>query len=111
MSLRERVEVVAKQPFNSVLLNLYRSGRDSIGWHADDEPELGSDPTIASVSLGVTRKFRLRHKQLKHLFELPLSHGSLLIMRGETQQHWVHEIPKETGIDSPRINLTFRHIR
>lgn len=108
--IRQLVEKVADSPFNSVLLNLYRTGQDSIAWHADDEPELGNSPTIASVSLGIVRRFRFRHKRTREIRELPLAHGSLLIMRGAIQEHWVHDIPKEKGISSPRINLTFRFI-
>lgn len=109
-TLKESVEQAAGAEFNSVLLNLYRTGQDSIAWHADDEPELGPEPTIASVSLGATRRFRLRNRQTKKVLELPLSNGSLLVMEGPMQQSWVHEVPKEKGVSSPRVNLTFRYL-
>jgi len=97
--------------FNSVLLNLYRNGNDKMGWHADDEKELGINPIIASVSLGATRRFDLKHKKLpneKHQFEL--NTGSLLVMLGETQHYWLHQIPAQKKVLGPRINLTFRSI-
>jgi alkylated DNA repair dioxygenase AlkB len=99
--------------FNSALANLYRDGNDSVGWHSDDEPELGKDPVIASVSLGEARKFRLRHKDYKEngLKEgILLEHGSLLLMKGTTQHYWKHEVPKAPRIEKPRVNLTFRTI-
>jgi alkylated DNA repair dioxygenase AlkB len=112
--LREQVQQVAGAPFNSVLLNLYRSGQDSMGWHADDEPELGPAPVIASLSLGATRRFRLRPRypqQLLHeAVSLALPAGSLLLMRGPTQRHWLHSIPKTTVPLGPRLNLTFRFV-
>jgi alkylated DNA repair dioxygenase AlkB len=107
--LRARVEALSGQRFNAVLLNLYRSGADGMGWHADDEPELGVNPAIASVSLGATRRFRLRHRRRKALTrELDLAHGSLLLMSGTTQHHWVHALPKTARAVGERINLTFR---
>lgn len=111
--LRRRVEVAAGGRFNAVLLNLYRSGQDGMGWHADDEPELGPAPLIASISLGATRTFQLRHKRRKDLarVDLDLPHGSLLVMRPPTQAHWLHGVPKrKRGVRGPRINLTFRWI-
>ncbi len=97
--------------FNAVLLNLYRDGRDGMGWHADDEPELGADPAIASVSLGAVRRFCLRHRRRKGLrADISLSHGSLLLMSGATQQHWVHAVPKTAVPTGERINLTFRTV-
>lgn len=110
--IKERIEKVAQVRFNSVLLNLYRNGRDSVAWHSDDEPELGQNPIIASVSFGGTRCFSLKHKQIKQRkVEIDLPHGSLLLMRGETQHHWQHQIAKTTKSVSPRINLTFRIIK
>lgn len=107
--LRARVEALSGQRFNAVLLNLYRSGADGMGWHADDEPELGVNPVIASVSLGAARRFRLRHRRHKALTrELDLAHGSLLLMSGTTQHHWVHALPKTARAVGERINLTFR---
>jgi alkylated DNA repair dioxygenase AlkB len=105
-----RVESLAGQRFNSVLLNLYRDGRDGMGWHADDEPELGREPVIASVSLGATRRFRLRHRRHRETTAIDLEHGSLLLMRGPTQHHWVHAVPKTARPVGERINLTFRQV-
>ena len=109
--IRRSVEKAAEAPFNSVLLNLYRNGQDSVSWHADDEPELGDSPTIASMSLGATRRFRFKHRESKEIRELALTHGSLLLMMGSIQRFWVHDIPKEKGVLDPRINLTFRYIQ
>ncbi|WP_075990015.1 alpha-ketoglutarate-dependent dioxygenase AlkB family protein [Vibrio fluvialis] len=108
--LKQRCEVLTGQAFNSVLANLYRDGQDSMGWHQDNEPELGQQPVIASLSLGETRRFVLRHLHSKEKFELPLSHGSLLIMAGNTQHFWQHCVPKTVRALEPRINLTFRLI-
>ena len=115
-TLRRKVERAARAPFTSVLINLYRDGRDSVAWHADDEPELGAEPVIASLSLGATREFQMRHRRARlsglPVFRLQLSSGSLLIMRGPTQANWQHQVPKRRGRHSPgpRINLTFRRI-
>ncbi|PJE78354.1 hypothetical protein CI610_02707 [invertebrate metagenome] len=110
--VRRQVELITGLTFNVVLVNLYRNGRDSNGWHADDEPELGENPSIASVSLGATRCFRLRHRYNKETdaFSLPLTHGSLLVMSGATQRYWQHCLTKTTKVLTPRINLTFRYI-
>lgn len=108
--LRERVESATATTFNSVLANLYRSGADSNGWHADDEPELGEQPVIASLSLGATRRFLLRHRASGERVELMLEAGSLLVMRGATQQCWQHCVPKQRTVQAPRINLTFRRV-
>lgn len=109
--LRARIESLSGQNFNAVLLNLYRSGADGMGWHADDEPELGVNPVIASVSLGATRRFRLRHRRRKELTrDLDLAHGSLLLMAGTTQHHWLHALPKTARAVGERINLTFRRV-
>lgn len=112
LALRRRLEATTGARFNSVLLNLYRDGRDSMGWHADDEPELGPAPTIASLSLGATRRFRLRPRAgLAHSpLSVDLPSGSLLLMRGATQQHWQHALPKTTRSLGPRLNLTFRWV-
>lgn len=112
LQIKERIEVVAQTCFNSVLLNRYRDGRDSIGWHQDNEPELGQNPVIASVSFGATRRFQLRHKRRKDVprVDLNLTHGSLLIMRGPTQHCWIHQLPKTAQPVGQRINLTFRVI-
>lgn len=107
--IRVRIAELTGHRFNAVLLNLYRDGRDSMGWHADDEPELGRDPVIASVSLGATRRFSMRARRRKdRRVDLDLTHGSLLLMAGATQHHWVHAVPKTTATVGPRLNLTFR---
>ncbi|MCG9880110.1 MAG: alpha-ketoglutarate-dependent dioxygenase AlkB [Bacteroidia bacterium] len=111
LRLKEWVSEFTKHEFNSVLLNLYRDQKDSMGWHSDDEKELGSDPFIASVSLGETRLFSVKHKQDKKLKgSLRLTHGSLLTMGNGMQNHWQHAVPKSTAVCKPRINLTFRKI-
>ncbi|MDB9456472.1 alpha-ketoglutarate-dependent dioxygenase AlkB [Dolichospermum circinale CS-534/05] len=107
--IKSKVEEIAKVSFNSVLLNLYRHGKDSVSWHSDDEPELGKNPIIASVSFGATRRFSLRHKHYKnHKIAIDLTSGSLLLMQGETQHFWQHQIAKTAKEIQPRINLTFR---
>ncbi len=112
LELKTRVEAACNAPFNSVLLNLYRDGADSMGWHSDDEPELGERPVIASLSLGATRRFRLRHRRRKELepVAIDLDDGSLLIMEGDTQRCWKHHLPKSKRVAEPRVNLTFRNI-
>jgi alkylated DNA repair dioxygenase AlkB len=111
LEIKALVETLAGTGFNSVLLNLYRDGQDSMGWHADDERELGEKPIIASVSLGATRKFQMRHKADKALrIETPLPHGSCLVMGGAMQHNWQHQIPKTARPVGQRINLTFRTI-
>ena len=114
LKIKESIEPIAKTTFNSVLINYYRDGKDRVAWHSDDEKELGKNPVIASVSLGAERKFKLRHKkykenQLQH--EVFLQNGSLLLMSGSTQHHWLHEIPRTAKPIGPRINLTFRVIK
>ncbi|MGR5445928.1 alpha-ketoglutarate-dependent dioxygenase AlkB family protein [Vibrio jasicida] len=108
--LKARCEAIANVQFNSVLANLYRHGQDSMGWHQDNEPELGRNPVIASVNLGETRRFLLRNLHCKTQLEYELSHGALLIMAGELQHHWKHAVPKTAKPKGERINLTFRHI-
>lgn len=111
LKIKARVEAPANIVFNSVLLNLYRDGRDSMGWHSDDEPELGTDPVIASVTFGATRTFQFKHKQNPNLrAAVELTSGSLLIMAGTTQHFWKHQIPKSKKPLDARINLTFRVI-
>lgn len=109
-ALRQEIEQVCGYRFNSVLINFYRNGQDGMGWHSDDEPELGPNPTIASVTLGQPRRFLLRHKSDKAIpqQELLPEHGSLLIMANQLQHHWQHSIPKTKRIMQGRINLTFR---
>ncbi len=110
--VRSRVEAAVDVPFNSVLLNAYRDGSDSMGWHADDEPELGPHPVIASVSLGATRRFRLKYRDSEvEPVALELEHGSLLVMDGDTQRHWRHAVPKTRRPVGLRLNLTFRWIQ
>jgi len=109
LSLKAKAEAFAESAFNSVLLNYYRDGGDSVGWHADNEPELGERPVIASLSFGATRTLELRKRTTGKVTKLPLTSGSILVMRGTTQHHWVHRVPREPGSAS-RINLTFRFI-
>lgn len=109
--IKEKVESQCNTDFNSVLLNLYRNGSDSISWHTDAEKELGTNPLIASVSFGGTRKFQLKHQQTNEKIEIELEHGSLLIMQGSLQHYWKHQIPKTKKAVSERINLTFREIK
>ncbi len=106
--IRSRLSADLRVRFNSALLNFYRTGEDSQGWHADDETELGPEPVIASLSLGETRRFQLRSKSDREIVELELEHGSLLVMSGRTQTNWQHRIPKQPKRPRPRINLTFR---
>lgn len=109
--LRTVCEEVAGTSFNSVLCNRYRDGNDKMGWHADDEAALGPEPTIASLSLGAPRRFRLRHRASREIVECELPSGSLLVMSGLSQECWMHEVPRQKKITEPRINLTFRLIR
>lgn len=111
LKLKSCVESTAEMRFNSVLLNLYRDGRDSVGWHSDNEKELGEQPVIASISFGDTRCLQLRHKRQALRATIELQHGSLLLMRGKTQQCWRHQVPKTKRPVGPRINLTFRLIQ
>ena len=108
--LRSVREEISGARFNSVLCNLYRDGRDSMGWHSDDEPELGEQPVIASISLGSERRFRLRHRTKDEQITTELPPGSLLVMAGACQLHWKHAVPKTARPVEPRINLTFRQI-
>ncbi len=109
--LQAVVEGLAGLSFNGVLLNLYRDGQDSVGWHADNEPGLGPEPVIASLSLGGVRRFQLKHRTDRTgRVALDLPHGSCLIMRGKTQQCWLHQLPKTRAPVGPRINLTFRRM-
>ncbi|MGI9508341.1 MAG: alpha-ketoglutarate-dependent dioxygenase AlkB family protein [Geminicoccaceae bacterium] len=106
--LKISVEAIANTGFNSVLLNLYRDGQDSMGWHSDDEAVLGPDPEIASLSLGAERRFHFKHRASGERISLDLGHGSCLIMRGSCQAFWQHRLPKTRRNIGPRINLTFR---
>ncbi len=114
IEIKQRIEETVNTTFNSVLINYYRDGMDRVAWHSDDEKELGDNPVIGSISFGERRRFKLRHKQykengLKH--EIILENGSLLLMTGPTQHHWMHEIPRTAKAIGSRINLTFRIIR
>jgi alkylated DNA repair dioxygenase AlkB len=111
LDIRQRVEEAADALFNSLLLNYYRHGDDSIGYHSDDEKELGSNPIVPSLSLGAARQFVLRHTRTKERLAIDLTHGSLLIMAGTTQHHWKHAVPKTKKPVGERINLTFRNIQ
>lgn len=110
-TLRDRLRTTLSVPFNSVLANLYRDGRDAMGWHADDEPELGPEPVIASLSLGAVRRFVLKHRREDARLALDLPSGSLLVMQGATQANYRHALPRTARPVGPRINLTFREVR
>lgn len=112
-TLRGRLHRELNVDSNSVLVNLYRDGQDSVAWHSDDEPELGRNPVIAAVSLGAERRFSLRHRHNKSLetLHLQLPSGSLLLMSGATQHHWYHCLPKSARVNAPRISLTFRQVQ
>jgi alkylated DNA repair dioxygenase AlkB len=109
-AIREKVEQQCQCTFNSVLANLYRDGRDSMGCHADDEKELGVNPVIASLSLGEERLFKMHPKKSKQTLNINLKHGDLLVMGGTCQRHWLHSVPKTKSVKTSRINLTFRKI-
>jgi alkylated DNA repair dioxygenase AlkB len=109
--IRETVQRQVGQDINGVLLNLYRDGQDAMGWHSDDEPELGPDPYVVSLSLGATRRFDFRRKGASRIeHSIQLEHGSLLVMSGPTQHHWQHQIARTRKVSEPRLNLTFRQI-
>ena len=110
LEIKRRIEGVSDYLFNSVLLNRYRNGSDCVSWHADDEPELGQNPVIGSVSFGEARPFQLKHKTLDEKRKIILENGSYLLMKGRTQHCWLHQIPKSKRVLGERINLTFRMI-
>lgn len=110
LQIKQAVEAHCGETFNSCLLNLYPSGAEGMGWHTDSEKELKPNGAIASVSLGAERNFLFKHKQSKQIVSLLLEHGSLLLMKGTTQLHWWHSLPKTKRVALPRINLTFRTI-
>ncbi len=110
VEIKQKIESKFLFSFNSVMANLYRNGSDSMGCHADDEKELGKNPTIASLSLGEERLLKFRHNKHKETQNIVLSHGDLLLMSGEIQHHWKHELPKTKKKKTERINLTFRNI-
>ncbi len=110
LMIKKLCEEVSNATFNSVLCNYYHDGKDGMGWHCDDERELGKEPIIASVSFGAERIFAFKHRNSKERINIRLEHGSMLIMRGQTQHSWQHALPKSTIVHEPRINLTFRNI-
>jgi alkylated DNA repair dioxygenase AlkB len=110
LAIKLNLEKACGSCFNSVLANLYRDGNDSMGWHADNEKELGNNPVIASLSLGDDRLFKIRHHKSKSSFDINLSHGDLLVMGGSFQHYWQHSVPKTKVLKTPRINLTYRYI-
>ena len=111
LEIKKKVETQIGAEFSHVLLNYYRDGQDSMGWHRDNEAVLGPNPTIASVSFGESREFQMRHYSKKEIkFKVSLDHGSLLVMSGSSQHHWEHQIPKTNQPKGPRINLTFRKL-
>lgn len=111
LELKILCERLSEAQFNSLLVNLYRNGKDKNSWHSDDEPELGIEPCIASLSLGATRRFKFRHRESKEVVECSLPSGSLVVMSGLSQKMWQHEVPRESKVTEPRINLTFRRVR
>lgn len=111
LEIKHRVEQTIAAEFNGALLNLYRDGNDCVGWHSDNESVLGDNPVIASVSLGATRRFRLRHKENEaRPISIELESGSLLVMSGQTQCCWRHQLPKTRRPSGPRVNVTFRRV-
>ena len=109
--IKRRIEDYTRNDFTQVLCNFYRDGADSMGWHRDNEPVLGKNPTIASVTLGASRTFQLRpYVEKSPKISMDLTHGSLLLMSGESQHHWEHQVPKTKKVNRPRINLTFRKL-
>lgn len=108
--IKDKIQSYYPCVFNSVMANLYRDGNDSMGCHADDEKELGENPLIASLSLGEQRLLKFRHQKTKQVFDVTLSNGDLLLMTGEIQHHWRHELPKTKKLKTERINLTYRQV-
>jgi len=110
LALKQLIEQLSGTKFNSCLLNLYHDGDEGMAWHSDDEKSLGKNTIIASLSFGAERHFAFKHKNTKQSLSLLLENGSLLVMKGTTQTHWLHRLPKTTKVTRPRINLTFRTI-
>lgn len=110
LELKKRVEAKTDETYNSCLLNLYHSGEEGMAWHSDGEPDLKQNGAIGSLSFGAERKFAFKHKQTKETISLLLEHGSLLVMKGITQTHWLHRLPTTKTVHTPRVNLTFRTI-
>ena len=111
LAIKARLSSLCDTPFNALLVNWYRNGQDSMGWHSDDEVELGMNPTIASLPLGETRLFKIRNKKTKQVIDLPLSDGDCLIMVGRSQQDYQHSLPKQNKVLLGRLNLTFRYVK
>ena len=110
IEIKQEIESITSIKFNSVLANLYRNGNDSMGLHSDNEKELGINPVIASLSLGESRDIHFKHKNIKTSINIPQTSGQLIVMYGQTQKYWKHEIKKTKKFKKPRINLTFRNI-
>lgn len=110
LELKKKCEELTGETYNSCLLNLYHDGDEGMAWHSDGEKDLKKNGAIASLSLGAERKFSFKHKQTKEKIDLLLTHGSLLVMKGETQSHWLHRLPPTKMKHGPRVNLTFRTI-
>ncbi len=110
LGMKQIVELKTKERYNSCFLNLYHNGSEAMGWHTDDEPELLANGAIASVSLGATRKFVFKHKESKEKVEVMLASGSILVMKGSVQHHWLHRLPPTKKVNTPRVNLTYRTI-
>lgn len=110
LQIKAAVEKVSGETYNACLLNLYHNGSQGMAWHSDGEKDLKKNGAIASVSFGAQRKFAFKHKEDKAVVAVPLEHGSLLVMKGSTQSHWLHRLPPTKKVHSPRINLTFRTI-
>ncbi|WP_133536769.1 alpha-ketoglutarate-dependent dioxygenase AlkB family protein [Tenacibaculum caenipelagi] len=110
LALKELVEKETNETYNSCLLNLYHDGSEGMAWHSDGEKDLKKNGAIASLTLGAERKFGFKHKQTKEVVSLVLQHGSLLVMKDETQTHWLHRLPPTKKVHRPRVNLTFRTI-
>ena len=109
VEIKNKIETVCHQKFNSCLLNHYKDGSEGMSWHSDNEKTMGEEPIIASLSLGAARKFSFKHSESKEKIDLLLEHGSLIIMQGITQKHWKHALPQSSKIKTPRINLSFRN--
>lgn len=110
LELKRLIELKSGETYNSCLLNLYHNGDQGMAWHSDGEKDLKKNGSIASLTLGAERKFSFKHKETKETISLTLENGSLLIMKGETQSHWLHRLPPTKLVSKPRINLTFRSI-
>ena len=109
LEIKNQIETVCKQKFNSCLLNYYKDGNEGMSWHSDNEKTMGQEPVIASLSLGAARKFSFKHNESKQKIELILENGSLIAMQGQTQMHWKHALLQSSKIKTPRINLSFRN--